>query len=74
MLASCNGHRTVVEILIEYGTDPNVTDICGHTALDFATLCCKEDIIIFLKNVTEETFKKLASKLDIIMLFIDSLS
>ena len=62
MLAACYGYRTIVKILIEYGSDANVTDICGRTALDLATLCCREDVIVFLKNVTQETLKKLASK------------
>lgn len=72
MLASCNGRRTIVEILIEYGSDANVTDICGRTALDLATLCYREDVVIFLKNVTQETLKKLASKLNVIVLFFDN--
>lgn len=60
MLAACNGHRSTVEVLMEFGSDANSIDICCRTALDLAVVCCKDNVVTYLENLTQPTMRKLS--------------
>jgi len=44
------GHLDTVRALLERGADPNITDINGYTALDYAKRGGHNDIVLFLKQ------------------------
>ncbi|KAL3858771.1 hypothetical protein ACJMK2_009024 [Sinanodonta woodiana] len=52
MVAALNGHMTTAQILIERGGDPNITDVCGKTALEIASVRGKREVTGYLDRKT----------------------
>lgn len=57
MLAAFEGHKKIACIIVEFGGDTNKRDICGRSALDLATECCKDEIRDYLETVTLSKLK-----------------
>ena len=52
MIAALNGHMTTAQIIIEKGGDPNMTNVCGKTALEIATIRDKREVRGYLDRKT----------------------
>ncbi|GFS05851.1 ankyrin repeat and SAM domain-containing protein 6 [Elysia marginata] len=52
MIAALNGHMTTAQIIIEKGGDPNMTNVCGKTALEVASVRDKREVKGYLDRKT----------------------
>ncbi|RMB61048.1 ankyrin repeat domain-containing protein [Dokdonia sinensis] len=58
MAATVKGAIKIVQLLLEYGADPNVTDANGTTALLYATMFQQNEIATLLLNYKADTSLK----------------
>ena len=52
MLAAINGHFETVKALVDFGANPNMRDILGHTALEYAAKRSHAEAELFLRDRT----------------------